>query len=84
MAICAPSRVGPIATMRFNRSADRSVIGLGRRIVSTPGALASAPPWDEAGQIQRPLPNTMLRIVAAGEREDPPPERAQSQPSLPI
>ena len=30
-------------------------------------------PWDEAGQVQRPLPNTMLRIVASGEREDPPP-----------
>jgi hypothetical protein len=29
------------------------------------------------------LPNTMLRIVASGEREDPPPEKAQSQPSLP-
>ncbi|MDB5611387.1 MAG: hypothetical protein JWP25_8287 [Bradyrhizobium sp.] len=28
-------------------------------------------PWDEAGQLQRPLPNTMLRIVASGEREDP-------------
>jgi putative SOS response-associated peptidase YedK len=33
--------------------------------------------------MQRPLPNTMLRIVASGEREDPPPEKAQSQPSLP-
>jgi putative SOS response-associated peptidase YedK len=30
-------------------------------------------PWDEAGELQRPLPNTMLRIVASGEREDPPP-----------
>jgi len=30
-------------------------------------------PWDEADQLQRPLPNTMLRIVASGEREDPPP-----------
>jgi putative SOS response-associated peptidase YedK len=41
------------------------------------------PPWDEADKLQRPLPNTMLRIVASGEREDPPPEKAQSQPSLP-
>jgi putative SOS response-associated peptidase YedK len=35
-------------------------------------------PWDATA-----LPNTMLRIVASGEREDPPPEKAQSQPSLP-
>jgi hypothetical protein len=28
-------------------------------------------PWDEASQLQRPLPNTMLRIVASGEREEP-------------
>jgi putative SOS response-associated peptidase YedK len=41
-------------------------------------------PWEEAGKLQRPLPNTMLRIVASGEREDPPPNRAQSQPSLPL
>jgi putative SOS response-associated peptidase YedK len=41
-------------------------------------------PWDEAGQLQRPLPNTMLRIVASGEREDPPPEKAENQPSLPL
>jgi hypothetical protein len=27
-------------------------------------------PWEEAGKLQRPLPNTMLRIVASGERED--------------
>jgi hypothetical protein len=37
-------------------------------------------PWDEAGKLQRPLPNTMLRIVASGEREDPPSEKLQSQP----
>jgi putative SOS response-associated peptidase YedK len=37
--------------------------------------------WDEAANLQRPLPNTMLRIVASGEREDPPPE---SQPSPPL
>jgi hypothetical protein len=35
-------------------------------------------PWDEAGKLQRPLPNTMLRIVASGEREDPPPEAVWS------
>jgi putative SOS response-associated peptidase YedK len=27
-------------------------------------------PWEEAGKLQRPLPNTMLRIVASGEREE--------------
>ena len=41
-------------------------------------------PWDEAKALQRPLPNTTLRIVASGEREDPPPNRAQSQSSLPL
>jgi putative SOS response-associated peptidase YedK len=40
-------------------------------------------PRDEAGKLQRPLPNTMLRIVASGEREDPPSEAPQAQPSLP-
>jgi hypothetical protein len=40
--------------------------------------------WDEARQLQRLLPNTMLRIVASGEREDPPSETAQAQPSLPL
>jgi putative SOS response-associated peptidase YedK len=41
-------------------------------------------PWDEASQLQRPLRNTMLKIVASGEREDPPPEEDQAQPSLPL
>jgi putative SOS response-associated peptidase YedK len=41
-------------------------------------------PWDEAKALQRPLPNTTLRIVASGEREDPPPNRTQSQSSLPL
>jgi hypothetical protein len=37
-----------------------------------------------AFHLQRPLPNTMLRIISSGEREDPPPERGQIQPSLPL
>jgi hypothetical protein len=41
-------------------------------------------PWDEAGQLQRPLLQTMLKIVACGEREDPHSQAAQSQPSLPL
>jgi hypothetical protein len=41
-------------------------------------------PWDEAGQLQRPLPNTMLTIVASGEREEPPSKTAQAQRSLPL
>jgi len=27
-------------------------------------------PWNEAGQLRRPLPNARLRIVASGEREE--------------
>ena len=41
-------------------------------------------PWDEASALQRPLPDTVLKITASGEREDPPPERAQTQPLLPL
>jgi putative SOS response-associated peptidase YedK len=41
-------------------------------------------PWDGARKPQRPLPDGVLKIVASGEREDPPPEAAQSQPSLPL
>jgi putative SOS response-associated peptidase YedK len=29
-------------------------------------------PWEEAGKLQRPLPDGVLKIVASGEREDPP------------
>jgi putative SOS response-associated peptidase YedK len=39
-------------------------------------------PWEEAGKLQRPLPDGMLKIIASGEREDPPPERVESQPLL--
>ncbi len=35
-------------------------------------------------KLTQPLPNTMLRIVASGEREDPPSQAAQAQPSLPL
>ena len=38
-------------------------------------------PWEEAANLQLPLPNTTLRIVASGEREDP---ADASQRSLPL
>jgi hypothetical protein len=37
-----------------------------------------------SAQLQRPLLQTMLKIVASGEREDPHSQAAQSQPSLPL
>jgi putative SOS response-associated peptidase YedK len=43
-------------------------------------------PWDEASQLQRPLPDAVLRIIASGEREDPPPPRPMQpeEPLLPL
>ena len=43
-------------------------------------------PWEEASQLQRPLPDPMLRIIASGEREDPPPPRPMQpeEPLLPL
>ena len=43
-------------------------------------------PWEEASQLQRPLPDAMLRIIASGEREDPPPPLPMQpeEPLLPL
>jgi putative SOS response-associated peptidase YedK len=43
-------------------------------------------PWEEASQLQRPLPDAILRIIASGEREDPPPPRPvqPEEPLLPL
>ena len=43
-------------------------------------------PWEEASQLQRPLPDAILRIIASGEREDPPPPRPMQpeEPLLPL
>jgi len=45
-------------------------------------------PWTEACTLQRPLPDGVLKIIASGEREDPPPERNEAaqdaEPLLPL
>jgi len=43
-------------------------------------------PWEVASQLQRPLPDAMLRIIASGEREDPPLPRPMQpeEPLLPL
>jgi putative SOS response-associated peptidase YedK len=45
-------------------------------------------PWADACMLQRPLPDGVLKIIASGEREDPPPERNEAaqdvEPLLPL
>jgi len=42
--------------------------------------------WAEACTLQRPSPDGVLKIVASGEKEDPPPERTKEveEPLLPL
>jgi putative SOS response-associated peptidase YedK len=52
-----------------------------------PKAMPGAP-WAEACTLQRPLPDGVLKIIASGQREDPPPERNEAvqdvEPLLPL
>ena len=43
-------------------------------------------PWDEACTLQRPLATGVLKIIASGEKEHPPPERIteEQEPLLPL
>jgi len=38
----------------------------------------SAALWSEACVFQRPSPDGVLKIIASGERENPPPERTEA------
>jgi putative SOS response-associated peptidase YedK len=53
-------------------------------ILTTPEewSMWSSGPWETASKLQRPLPDSVLKIVASGDREDPPPP--QTQLSLPL
>ena len=40
-------------------------------------------PWEEAQQLQRPLPAGVLQMVSVGNKEDPPPEEEDGPPDGP-